>query len=131
MKPTEKVVSYQQVVIKVPTNRAKLPTYPGTQNLFSSLNLRFLRNYWNSQTHKQHFLLKSKWTEKVTNIVCSLPTYFHKGTNNLAQDANMSCNTRFVFLFKAIILEELLNFQIHKQGRLVENETNSKSYLHC
>ena len=130
MKPIEKVVSYQQIMIKVPTNLAKLPTYTGTQDLLSSSNLHFWRNYWNSQTHKQHFWLKSKRTEKVTNIVCQLLTYFDKRINNSAQDANMSCNTKFVFFFKAMVLEKLLNFQTHKQGRLVQNEANSKKYQH-
>ena len=49
-------------------------------------------------------------TKKVTNIASELPTYCDKGTNNLAQDANISYNTRFTFFFKPIFFEELLKF---------------------
>ena len=73
----------------------------------------------------QHIMIK-----KLTNFA-KLPTYFDKGINNLSQDANMFYNTKFLFIFKAMILDELLNFQTHKQGRLVKNEANSKSYQHC
>ena len=53
MKPTEKVVSYQQVVINVPKNRDKLPTYPGTQDFAFFFEFRFLEEllkFTNPQT---------------------------------------------------------------------------------
>ena len=49
-------------------------------------------------------------TKKVTNIVSQLPTYYDKGTNKLNQVTNKFRNTRFVYFFKYMFLEELLKF---------------------
>ena len=51
-----------------------------------------------------------KLTQKVTNIVSQLLTYHYKGTNNLAQNANIPCNTIFAFFFKPMFFEKLLTF---------------------
>ena len=54
--------------------------------------------------------MKMKPTQKVTNTTSQLLTYCDKGTNNLAQDTIISCNTKFVFFFKPMFFEELLKF---------------------
>ena len=68
--------------------------------------------------------MKMKPTQKVTNIASQLPIYCDKGTNNLAQDAIISCTTKFTFFFKHMFFEELLKFPNHKQKCFVENEAN-------
>ena len=52
--------------------------------------------------------LKMKLIQKRTNIFSQLPTYYDKGTNNLGQITNISCDTRFAHLLKPTLLYELL-----------------------
>ena len=82
-------VSYQHIVIKVPTNWAKLPTYLGILNLLTSWNPHFWRNYYSFKTHKQQLLVELKtnsnsyqYWQSVTNILWSRyqqfgPSYQH------------------------------------------------------
>ena len=54
--------------------------------------------------------LKMKLTQKVTNIVSQLPTYCDKGTKNMGQVTNKTCNTRFTLFFKTMFFYELIKF---------------------
>ena len=76
-------VSYQYIVIKVPTNWAKLPTNPGTLDLLTYLNLFFRRIIKIIKSTNNSVWLKMKPTQKCTNIVSQLPLYGDKGANKL------------------------------------------------
>ena len=62
MKPTQEVTNIAGQLptycLKGTNKLGQLPTYPGTLDLFSSSNIYFWRNYYNSQTHKQQLLVE-------------------------------------------------------------------------
>ena len=103
-------VSYQHIVIKIPTNWATFPSDLAILDLFVLQIYVFVRIIKFLKSTNKSVWLKMKSTKKVTNIANQLPTYSDKCTNNLDQVTNMSCNTRFALFFKLCFFYELLKF---------------------
>ena len=97
------LVSYYHIVIKVLRIWAKLLTHYAVLDLFVIQIYVFVRITKILKPTNKSVWLKMKPTQKVTNIVSKLPTYFDKGINNLGQLTVISCNTRSILYFKSIL----------------------------
>ena len=76
-------IRYQHIMKNVLTILPMMPTFPTIQDLLSSLDLYFWRNFKILKPINNSVWMKMKPTQKVTNFASQLPTYYDKGTNML------------------------------------------------